>query len=139
MIAEVYGNVVYAMGFAASTDVLAQAHPKMFDDVELKCCNRVLWARGAALVQTTVGNGFECFDDPDGCNGICPSANNLFTLWCEWMEKRAPAVKLDQLVQEVEGEVCSCDFNVEGCDDICGGRRVRPLPSEALFSLLAFS
>ena len=48
VMAEVYRNVVCAMGFDASTDALPQAHPKMFHDAELKHYNTVLWARGGA-------------------------------------------------------------------------------------------
>ena len=40
VIAEVHGNVVYATGFAASTDAFAQAHPKVVHDVELKYCSQ---------------------------------------------------------------------------------------------------
>ena len=40
--------------------------------------------------------------------------------------------KLDQLVQGVEGQVCSGEFNGgKGCDNICGECRVRPLSGEA--------
>ena len=49
VIAEVYANVVYAMGFAASTDALAQPHPRLFHDAEVKYYNRVLRARGRRL------------------------------------------------------------------------------------------
>ena len=51
VVAEVYANVVYAMGFAASTDALAQAHPRMFHDAEVKYYNRILRSRGRRLFQ----------------------------------------------------------------------------------------
>ena len=35
VISEVYANVVYAMGFAASTDALVQTYPRMFHDAEV--------------------------------------------------------------------------------------------------------
>ena len=52
--------------------------------------------------------------------------------------ERAPAAKLDQLVQGVEGEVCSCEFNVQnGYDNIGGGCRARPLSGEALIMIIS--
>ena len=49
VITDVYTNVVYAVGFAASTDALAQAHPRVLHDAEVKDYNRVLRARGRRL------------------------------------------------------------------------------------------
>ena len=46
--------------------------------------------------------------------------------------ERAPVAKLDQVVQEVEDQVCSGGFNREkGCENICGGCRVPHMPGEA--------
>ena len=51
VISEVKANVLYAIGFAASTDALAQAYPTMFHDAEVIYYNRMLRARGWCLVK----------------------------------------------------------------------------------------
>ena len=43
--------MVYAMSFAASTDALAQAHPRMFHDAEVKYYSRILRARHRHLIK----------------------------------------------------------------------------------------
>ena len=51
VISDVHANVVYAMGFAASTDTLAQEHPRMFHDAEVIYYNRILRARDRRVVK----------------------------------------------------------------------------------------
>ena len=51
VISEVYANVVYATGSAASTDALVKAYPTMFHDAEVVYYNRTWRARGRRLVK----------------------------------------------------------------------------------------